>query len=177
MADFNLTEVRYVLGPDNVVPDFLSRLSADEQGQDRAAIRPLHLLSTAPPVRHTSLHSLRQDPCSSVVVLPTWKGSVAVQRRGGACGLWAAACQKGDTPLQTVKHLQSALTRDPTAKPIVTHVAQLGAVALWQMDFLEAAIQWKTQASAELQWMLPLTLPERSLWHRAHFKMLSDFGV
>jgi len=66
----------------------------------------------------------------------------------------------------TVKHLQSALTRDPTAEPIVvTNVAQQGAVAIWQMDFPEAAIQWETQASTELQWMLPLTLPERSLWH------------
>ena len=45
------------------------------------------------------------------------------------------------------------------------------------MDFLETAIQWETQASVELQWMLPPTLPERSLWHRAHFEMLSDFGV
>ena len=107
-------------GPDNVVPDFLSRPWVDEQGQDRTAIHTLHLLSTAPPVRHTSLHSLQQDPCSLVVVLPTWKGSVAVQQRGGACGLWAVACQKGDTPLQTVKRLQSALTRDPTAEPIVT---------------------------------------------------------
>jgi len=36
----------------------------------------------------------------------------------------------------TVKHLQSALTRDPTAEPIVvTNVAQQGAVAIWQMDF------------------------------------------
>ena len=25
--------------------------------------------------------------------------------------------------------------------------------------------------------MLPPTLPERSLWHRAHFEMLLDFGV
>jgi hypothetical protein len=45
------------------------------------------------------------------------------------------------------------------------------------MDFPEAAIQWETQASVELQWMLPPTLPERSLWHRAHFEMLSGFGV
>jgi len=45
------------------------------------------------------------------------------------------------------------------------------------MDFLEAAIQWETQASVELQWMLPLTVPEQSLWHQAHFGMLSDFGV
>jgi len=97
------------------------------------------------------------------VVLSTLKSSVAVQQRGGACGLWAAACQKGDTPLQTVKRLQSALTRDPTAETIITHVAQQGAVTLWRMDFPEAAIQWETQASAEIQWMLPLTLPERSL--------------
>jgi len=41
-------------GPDNVVPDLLSRPQVDEQGQDRAAIRAVHLLSTAPPVRHTS---------------------------------------------------------------------------------------------------------------------------
>jgi len=49
-----------VPGADNVVPDFLSRPWMDEHGQDRAAIRPLYLLSTAPPVRHTSrsLHSL-----------------------------------------------------------------------------------------------------------------------
>jgi len=130
MADFNLTEVRYVPGPDNVAPDFLSRPWVDEHGQKRAAICPLQLLSTASPVRHMSLHSLRQDPCSSVVVLLTWKGSVAVQRRGWGGGLRAAACQKVETPLQTVKRLKSALTRDPTAEPIVTRVAQQGAVAL-----------------------------------------------
>jgi len=88
MADFNFTEVRYVSGPDTVVPDFLSRPWVLEQGQDLAAIRPLHLLSSAPPVRHTSLHSLRQDPCSMVVVLLTWKDRAAVQQRGGACVLW-----------------------------------------------------------------------------------------
>jgi len=32
MADFNFTEVRYVPGHDNVVPDFLSRPWVDEQG-------------------------------------------------------------------------------------------------------------------------------------------------
>ena len=136
-------------GPDNVVSDFLSCSWVDEQGQDRAAIHPLYLLPMAPPVRHTSLHSLRQDPCSSVVVLPTWKGRVSVQQRGGACGLCSAACQKGDTPLQTVQRLQSALTRDPTEEPIITHVTQQGVVALWQMDFPDAAIQWETQASVE----------------------------
>jgi len=56
-------------------------------------------------------------------------------------------------------------------------VAQQGAVALRQMDFPEVAIQWETQASVDLQWMLPPTLLERSLWHQAHFEMLSDFGV
>jgi len=45
------------------------------------------------------------------------------------------------------------------------------------MDSPETAIQWETQASVELQWMLLPTLPERSLWHRAHFEMLLDFGV
>jgi len=72
-----------VQGPHNVVPDFLSYPWVDEQGHDQVAIHPLHLLSMATPVRHTSLHSLQQDPCSLVVVLPTWKGSVAVQQRGG----------------------------------------------------------------------------------------------
>jgi len=83
MTDFNFREVRYVPAPANAVPDFLSRPWVDEQGQERAAILPLHLLSTATRVRHTSLYSLRQDPCSSVVVLPTWRGRVAVQHGGG----------------------------------------------------------------------------------------------
>ena len=52
-----------------------------------------------------------------------------------------------------------------------------GAVALCWMHFPEVAIQWGTQASVELQWMQPSTLPERSLWHQVHFEMLSDFGV
>jgi len=45
------------------------------------------------------------------------------------------------------------------------------------MDFPEMAIKWETQASVELQRMLPPTLREPSLWHRAHFEMFSDFGV
>ena len=104
MADFNFTEVRYVPGPANVVPcyhanvvpDLLSRPGVDEQGQDRAAIRLLHLLSTAPPVRHTSLHSLRQDPCSLVVVVPTWRGRVEV---GGGCVASGPQPVKRVTPL------------------------------------------------------------------------------
>ena len=62
MVDFNFTELRYVPGPTNVVPDFLSYPWVDEQGQDRAVIRPPHWLSMTPPVRHTSMHSLQQDP-------------------------------------------------------------------------------------------------------------------
>ena len=33
MTDFNFTEVHYVPGPDNIVPDFLSRPWVDEHGQ------------------------------------------------------------------------------------------------------------------------------------------------
>jgi len=89
-----------------------------------------------------------QAPGNLVGILPTWKGSAAVQRRVGACGLWATPCQEGETSLHTVKRLQSAFTRDPTAEPIFTQVSQQGAVELWRRDIPEAAIQCETQASA-----------------------------
>ena len=91
MVDFNFTEVKYAPGPNNVVPDFLSRPWAHAAGGDVDLVRsrPLHMLSHPPVVRQASIHTLRHEPQLSVRLTPTWVGHTEGQWRDTQ-GLWPA---------------------------------------------------------------------------------------
>ena len=76
LSDFNFEEIEYVPGAHNVVPDILSRPWDGTCDEVPAAIHVLaactsrHLRKTVAPMR-----------TPSVVVLPSWQGSVAVQTK------------------------------------------------------------------------------------------------
>jgi len=83
LAEYNFKEIRYVPGPDNVVPDFLSR--PWEGGKSPP---PFHMFVQSVTPRLSCLHGLQRSVHSSVIVLPLWRGHI-VLHRDGVAGLWA----------------------------------------------------------------------------------------
>jgi len=82
LADYNFTEIKYVPGLEIVVPDFLSC-----PWELTLPLSPINMLVVCSQVKESSLHGLQLCPTPSVLVLPVWKGQVAVQERDGASGL------------------------------------------------------------------------------------------
>jgi len=82
LADYDFQEIKYVPGPQNVVTDFLSR-----PWDPTPSASPIYMLATAIPNRQSSLQQLQRQQEPSVVVMPVWKGQVAVQSRDGSAGL------------------------------------------------------------------------------------------
>jgi len=82
LSDFNFEEIIYVPGALNVVPDFPSRPWDGTCDEVPAAI---HVLAAC------TSHRLRKTavpmPVPSVVVLPSWQGSVVVQTKNQRTGL------------------------------------------------------------------------------------------
>ena len=67
LADYNFTEIKYVPGPENVVPDFLSY-----PWDKTIEPPPIHMLVAAPSDRQSSLHTLQHSDVPSVIVMPIW---------------------------------------------------------------------------------------------------------
>ena len=141
MADFNFTEVKYVPGPNNVVPDFLSRPWADAAGGDVDLVnsRPLHMLSHPPAVRQASIHALRHDSQFSVRLTPTWAGHTDRQRMDTK-GLWpadtldfaAAVAQGALRPASNQLHRSVVVM--PTWQGKIAVQQRQGASGLWSTD-------------------------------------------
>jgi len=72
LADYDFTEINYVPGPENVVPDFLSR-----PWDPSAHMSPIHMMVTGSQDRRSSLLNLRWHQPPSVLVMPVGKGQVA----------------------------------------------------------------------------------------------------
>ena len=76
LADYDFTEINYVHGPENVVPDFLSR-----PWELSALMSPIHMMVTGSQDRRSSLLNLRWHQPPSVLVMPV--GDASVERSGG----------------------------------------------------------------------------------------------
>jgi len=98
LVEYNFREIKHVPGPDNVVPDFLSR--PWEGGKSPS---PFHMLVQSVTSRLSCLHSLQCSVHSSVIVSPSWRGHIALQHRDGAAGLWAFSMTPNETALQAVR--------------------------------------------------------------------------
>jgi len=92
LSDFNSEEIQYVPGAYNVVPDFLSR-PWDGTCDEVPAV--IHVLAacTSRRLRKTAAFT----PTPSVVVLPSWQGSVAVQTKHQRTGLWSVTTGTNET--------------------------------------------------------------------------------
>jgi len=84
LSDFNFEEIKYVPGAHNVVPDFLSCPWDGICDEVPAAI---HVLAACTSRRLCM--TVAPMPVPSVVVLPSWQGSVVVQTKHQRTGLWS----------------------------------------------------------------------------------------
>ena len=82
LAEYNFKEIKYVPGPDNVVPDFLSRPWDGAKSHS-----PFHKLVQSVTPRLSCLHSWQRWVHPSVIVLLSWRGHIALQHRDSAAGL------------------------------------------------------------------------------------------
>jgi len=120
LTDYNFTDIKYVPGPENVVPDFLSR-PWDKTTEPLT----IHMLVSAPSDWLSLLHILQRSDDLSVIVMPVWRGQVAVQERQGASGLWSNFLSPGETLLQVAIQVADTVFTDISAAQAMTCVARL----------------------------------------------------
>jgi len=130
LADDDFTEIKYVPGPENVVPDFLSR-----PWDPSAPMSPIHMMVTGSQDRRSSLLNLRWHQPPSVLVVSVWKGQVAVQERDGASGLWGDKVCPGASSIEVALQAIRTILVDSTEPPEMTCVARSGNVEFWRANF------------------------------------------
>ena len=79
--------------------------------------------------------NLRWHRPPSVLVMPVWKGQVAVQERDGASGLWGDEVCPGASSIEVALQAIRTILVDSTAPPEMTCVARSGNVEFWRADF------------------------------------------
>ena len=93
LADYDFTEIKYVPGPENVVPDVLSH-----PWEPSAPMSPIHMLVTGSHDRRSLLQNLWWPQPPSVLVRPVWKGQVAVQDVMGHRDFGVLKCIRAQFP-------------------------------------------------------------------------------
>ena len=93
------------------------------------------MLVSAPSDRLSSLQTLQHHEDPSVIVLPVWRGQVAVQERQGASGLWSNFLSPGETPLQAAIRVADTVSADASTAPAITCVARTSNVELCHANF------------------------------------------
>jgi len=172
LTDYDFTEIKYVPGPENDVPDFLSR-----PWEPSAPTSPIDMMVTGSQDRCSSLLNLRWHQPPSVLVMPVWKGQVAVQERDGASGLWGAQVCPGASSMEVALQAIRTILVDSTEPPDMTCVASSGNVEFWRADFGNDSRMEGGASVIPYQWRRPEEMAERSEWHRQHFESLGHFGV
>jgi len=126
LSDFNFEEIKYVSGAHNVVPDFLSHPwdgTCDEVPASihvLAACTSCHLRKTVAPI-----------PVPSVVVLPSWQGSVPVQAKYQRTGLWSVTTGTNKTSQDAASLAVRSLEQDLGVTPLLICVTHTEGVSLW----------------------------------------------
>jgi len=130
LADFDLEEIENVPGTHNVVPDFLSH---PWDGPEVAVPPVIHVLVSCTS-RHTK-QTAGSKPVPSVVVLPSWRGSVAVQEKHQRSGLWSVTIEPTKTSRGAACRAIRDLAQDTMATPHMTCAGHTNGVLLWRAEF------------------------------------------
>jgi len=127
--------------------------------------------------RRSSLINLRYHQPPSVLVMPVWKGQVAVQERDGASGLLGCSSVSGR------KFYAGGLTSN-SYNPRGLHwtsrhdlrgtIGKCGVLEGW---FCNDTRMEGGASVIPYQWRRPEEMAERSEWHRPHFESLRHCGV
>jgi len=134
-ADYNFEEVKYVLGLQNVVPDFWScpwEATANEPAS-------LHMLVKRWPKRKSSQPNKTRPVQPCVIVMPTWQDQLAVRDKDRASGLWSLARTPTETSTETARWAIRALNCVSGHQPLLTSVATSGSVHYRRADYKDAA--------------------------------------
>ena len=111
------------------------------------------------------------------MVMPVWKGQLAVQSRDGSAGLWHEFIPQGATPLRVAMQALQTVSADATVLPVFTCVARTGGVEFWRADYDQHCSMRGQPCTTQYQWRTPQELSSRETWHRPHFESLPHFGV
>jgi len=114
-------------------------------------------------------------PIPSVVVLPSWQGSVAVQTKYQRTGLWSVTTGTNETSRDTASRTVRSLEQDLGVNPTLICDAHTKGVSLWRAEFRGDHMQHSLNHTC--QWMSPQDIPQRKHWYRPHFDVLTHFGV
>jgi len=126
LAEYNFKEIKYVPGPDNVVPDFLSR-----PWEGAKSPSPFHMMVQSVTPRLSCLYSSQRSVHSSVIVLPSWRSHIALQHRGSAAGLWVVNLTPNETAVQEVRRTLCLVLPAQCKQPIMSCVARSSNVDFW----------------------------------------------
>jgi len=170
LADFDFEEIKYVPGSHNLVPDFLSR---PWDGAEVDVPLAIHTLAACTSRRTKKTAGPMSVP--SVVVMPEWHGSIAVQEKHQRNGLWSVTIGSHETSHDGACRAIRTLVQEEEVTPRMTCVAHTNGVSLWRADF--SGTHRPTSLNNPCQWLLPANLPPRKRWYRPHFEVLTYFGV
>jgi len=172
LAEYNFKEIKYVPGPDNVVPDFLSRPWDGAKSHS-----PFHKLVQSVTPRLSCLHSWQRWVHPSVIVLLSWRGHIALQHRDGAPGLWAVNLTPNETAVQAVRRALCLMLSAQCKQFIMSYMACSGNVDFWRAEFCDKDEMHQPMGAHHAVWTVPTALPCRYQWHLPHFESLPHFGV
>jgi len=149
LSDFNFEEIKYVPSAHNVVPDFLSR---PWDGTCDKVPATIHVLTacTSRRLRKTEAPT----PVPSVVVFPSWQGSVVVQTKYQRTGLLSVTTGTNETSRDAASRAVRSLEQDLGVNLTIIFVAHTEGVSLWRAEF--GGDHMPHSLNHTCQWMSPL---------------------
>ena len=173
LADYNFEDVKYVPGPQNVVPDFLSR-PWEATGNEPAS---LHMLVKRWPKRKSCQPTKTQPVQPCMIVMPTWQNQLAVRDKDETSDLWSLARTTTEKSAETARWAIRAVSCVSGHQPLMTCVASSGGVDYWRADYKDSAHQWEQVDGWPYSWIRLSLLLARDRWYVPHFESLGDLGV
>jgi hypothetical protein len=170
LGDFDFEEIKYVPESHNVVPDVLSH------PWDGAEVDvPLAIHTLAACTSRRAKKTAGPMPVPSVVIMPVWHGSIAIQEKHQRHGLWSVTIGSHETSYDGACQAIRTLVQEEEVTPSMTCVVHTNGVSLWRADF--SCTHRPTSLNNPCQWLLPANLPPRKRWYQLHFEVLTYFGV
>ena len=155
-----------------MVPDFLSRPWDGTCDEVPAAI---HVLAACTSRRLRKTAAPMQ--VLSVVVLPSWQGSLALQTKHQRTGLWSVTTGTSETSRDAASRAVRSLEQDLSVPPTLICVAHSEGVSLWRAKF--GCDHMPHSLNTTCQWMSHRTYSNASIGigHILTSRLILEFGA